>query len=340
MVNYPYHDDCRIFKLGFVWFQRDGAVPRYREGWIGRRGPVEWSARSPDLSRLESFCGKSCIQTYLLLLSMASRQILWRYQTPITKHDRRKVLQTMSTDIYGGDRHWQRWLSTVPPSIPVGNAKHSGPHPVTMRRLSMPQRTVIHVVPTSTSTPTVSPSLPSETRCSTTHTLTHVVPTSTSTPAATTTAVAPAMSTNAASLSLHYSTLDTSSTSILQPELPSIENLSVMTPCASVADFGTQCDLPAICMDEQCVNGRAAINNLRTTVEVLEAEMRNLRETGCGKCGGENGGSKWTVQRGKRRPLKINNRFAALKTDSKESGNNNKTINDRNSRGERINQIR
>ncbi|KAG8301664.1 hypothetical protein J6590_047856 [Homalodisca vitripennis] len=80
-----------------------------------------------------------------------------------------------------------------------------------------------------------------------------------------------------------------------------------MTPCASVADFGTQCDLPAICMDEQCVNGRAAINNLRTTVEVLEAEMRNLRETGCGKCGGENGGSKWTVQRGKRRPLKINN---------------------------------
>ncbi|KAG8301663.1 hypothetical protein J6590_047855 [Homalodisca vitripennis] len=25
----------------------------------------------------------------------------------------------MSTDIYGGDRHWQRWLSTVPPSIPA-----------------------------------------------------------------------------------------------------------------------------------------------------------------------------------------------------------------------------
>ncbi|KAG8305436.1 hypothetical protein J6590_069774 [Homalodisca vitripennis] len=148
-------------------------------------------------------------------------------------------------------------------------------------------------------------------------------------------------STPAASLSPH-SILDTSSTSNLQPELPTIENLvkenailqekidklkeqlrhvidctiendkrllqytdqifvansprSIMTPRASVTDFGTQYDFPAICMDEQCVNGRAVINNLRTTVEVLEAELRNLRETG----------------------------FAALKTDFEESGNKNK----------------
>ncbi|KAG8327243.1 hypothetical protein J6590_024628 [Homalodisca vitripennis] len=79
-----------------------------------------------------------------------------------------------------------------------------------------------------------------------------------------------------------------------------------MTNRASVADFGMQCDFPATCMDEQCVNDRAVINNLRTTVEVLEAELRNLRETGWGK------------------PLKINNRFAALKTDFEESGNKNK----------------
>ncbi|KAG8315880.1 hypothetical protein J6590_063229 [Homalodisca vitripennis] len=99
---------------------------------------------------------------------------------------------------------------------------------------------------------------------------------------------------------------------------------SVMTPRASVADFGTQCDLPAICMEEQCVNSRTDINNLRTTVEVLEAELRTLRGTRCGKCGGEDGGSEWTVQRGKGRPLQINNRFAALKTDIQESGNKNK----------------
>ncbi|KAG8251620.1 hypothetical protein J6590_075508 [Homalodisca vitripennis] len=79
---------------------------------------------------------------------------------------------------------------------------------------------------------------------------------------------------------------------------------SVMTPRASVANF-------TICMDEQCVNGRAVINNLRTTVEVLEAELRNLRVTGCGKCGGENGGSERTVQSGKETPLQINNRPGA-----------------------------
>ncbi|KAG8277702.1 hypothetical protein J6590_037847 [Homalodisca vitripennis] len=37
-----------------------------------------------------------------------------------------------------------------------------------------------------------------------------------------------------------------------------------------------------------CKNERVVINNLRTTVEGLEAELRNLRETGCGQCGGQN----------------------------------------------------
>lgn len=50
-------------------FQQDGAPPhyaapvrrhldmRYPERWIGRRGPVEWPARSPDLNPLDFFCG-------------------------------------------------------------------------------------------------------------------------------------------------------------------------------------------------------------------------------------------------------------------------------------------
>ncbi|KAG8305231.1 hypothetical protein J6590_099165 [Homalodisca vitripennis] len=215
------------------------------------------------------------------------------------------------------------------------------PHPVAMRRLSMPQRSPSAGAPCSlplVAAPTVSPSLPSQT-CSTTPTVTHVVPTSTSTPAAPTSAVAPDMSTPVVSLSPHYSILDTSSTSTLQPELPTIENLvkentilqeqiaelkeqlrhvidhtiendkrllqytgqifivnspqSVMTPRASVADFGTQCDLPAICMDEQCVNGRADINNLRANThysgrghghdsgQPLAASL-TLRTIGCG----------------------------------------------------------
>jgi hypothetical protein len=50
-----------------IWFQQDGAPPHYdirvREfldmtfpgHWIGRRGPIEWPARSPDLSPLDFF---------------------------------------------------------------------------------------------------------------------------------------------------------------------------------------------------------------------------------------------------------------------------------------------
>ncbi|KAG8271045.1 hypothetical protein J6590_070855 [Homalodisca vitripennis] len=89
-----------------------------------------------------------------------------------------------------------------------------------------------------------------------------------------------------------------------------------MTPRASKADFGTQCHFPASCMDEQCVNGLADINNLRTTVEVLKAELRTLRGTRCGKCGG---GGWWIRVDG------------AAKVETKI-----KIINDRNSSGERI----
>ncbi|KAG8257317.1 Cocaine esterase [Homalodisca vitripennis] len=46
---------------------------------------------------------------------------------------------------------------------------------------------------------------------------------------------------------------------------------SAIKPRALVSDFGVQCILPAT----QCVNGHAAIKNLRTTVEVLEAELQN-----------------------------------------------------------------
>ena len=52
---------------GELWFQQDGATPHYavsvrnylnvefRNKWIGRRGEIEWPARSPDLSPLDYF---------------------------------------------------------------------------------------------------------------------------------------------------------------------------------------------------------------------------------------------------------------------------------------------
>jgi hypothetical protein len=50
-----------------IFFQQDGAPPHFalhvreylnnvfRNRWIGRRGPIEWAARSPDLSPLDFF---------------------------------------------------------------------------------------------------------------------------------------------------------------------------------------------------------------------------------------------------------------------------------------------
>jgi len=50
-----------------TWFQQDGAAPHYGRGvrnylneiflnrWIGRRGPIDWPARSPDLTPLDYF---------------------------------------------------------------------------------------------------------------------------------------------------------------------------------------------------------------------------------------------------------------------------------------------
>lgn len=50
-----------------TWFQQDGAAPHYGrdvrayldavfiDQWIGRRGPIEWPARSPDLTPLDYF---------------------------------------------------------------------------------------------------------------------------------------------------------------------------------------------------------------------------------------------------------------------------------------------
>lgn len=55
--------------LDSVWFQQDGAPAhfginvrtllneKFENRWIGRRGTVEWPARSPDLTPLDFFTG-------------------------------------------------------------------------------------------------------------------------------------------------------------------------------------------------------------------------------------------------------------------------------------------
>lgn len=61
-----------------LMFQQDGAPPHYAatvrtfldetfpNRWIGRRGPIEWPARSPDLTPMDFFCGVTLNQKYLL----------------------------------------------------------------------------------------------------------------------------------------------------------------------------------------------------------------------------------------------------------------------------------
>jgi len=63
----PYIDDLPLHDLRNTFFQQDGAPPHFglsvrewldktfQDRWIGRRGPVEWPPRSPDLSPLDFF---------------------------------------------------------------------------------------------------------------------------------------------------------------------------------------------------------------------------------------------------------------------------------------------
>ena len=63
----PILEEAPLARLRDLWFQQDGASAhyklnvrhwldrRFRDQWIGRAGPVEWSARSPDLTPLDYF---------------------------------------------------------------------------------------------------------------------------------------------------------------------------------------------------------------------------------------------------------------------------------------------
>jgi hypothetical protein len=63
----PDLDDVPLQFLAHPWFQHDGAPVhytkqaqqvldrRYPDSWIGRGGPINWSASSPDLTPLDYF---------------------------------------------------------------------------------------------------------------------------------------------------------------------------------------------------------------------------------------------------------------------------------------------
>ncbi|KAG8294627.1 hypothetical protein J6590_099181 [Homalodisca vitripennis] len=47
---------------------------------------------------------------------------------------------------------------------------------------------------------------------------------------------------------------------------------------ASVADCAMQCELPTDCGDQRCADAKGLVASLKTTIEVLEAELNCLRE--------------------------------------------------------------
>lgn len=74
---YPHHQNPQL-PANSLWFQQDGAPPHYARHvreylnnifpnrWIGRRGFLEWPARSPDLTPLDFFCGDTSSQKFTL----------------------------------------------------------------------------------------------------------------------------------------------------------------------------------------------------------------------------------------------------------------------------------
>ena len=93
-----------------LWFQQDGAPPhfaiRVRDWlnahfpgrWIGRRGPVEWPPRSPDLTPLDFFLWghlKSVVYTNRPRTVQALRENIEHACAQITPCVLRRVAQTM-----------------------------------------------------------------------------------------------------------------------------------------------------------------------------------------------------------------------------------------------------
>ncbi|KAG8316853.1 hypothetical protein J6590_040108 [Homalodisca vitripennis] len=79
-----------------------------------------------------------------------------------------------------------------------------------------------------------------------------------------------------------------------------------VTTRAYRAECGIQCELPVACTDELCVEARELVSSLRTTVEVLEAELKCLKGSMASlECGVGGGEVEWTVQRGRRSPLPL-----------------------------------
>ncbi|KAG8243949.1 hypothetical protein J6590_033980 [Homalodisca vitripennis] len=87
---------------------------------------------------------------------------------------------------------------------------------------------------------------------------------------------------------------------------------------ASMTSCSVQCDLPLDCRDQRRAETRDLVDRLKTTIEVLEAELQSLRAPRCGSGEGE-GSSEWTVQTKTRHPISTKNRCDILTTEETDS---------------------
>ncbi|KAG8319530.1 hypothetical protein J6590_089910 [Homalodisca vitripennis] len=114
---------------------------------------------------------------------------------------------------------------------------------------------------------------------------------------------------------LHYTNqVFVAATSLVEsPVRASVADCAVQCdppPRASVADCAMQCELPTDCRDRRCADTRDLVASLKTTIEVLEAELNSLRGKGSSGCTREQP-SEWFVVSGKRRhhPTKTDNKY-------------------------------
>ncbi|KAG8319674.1 hypothetical protein J6590_086594, partial [Homalodisca vitripennis] len=86
---------------------------------------------------------------------------------------------------------------------------------------------------------------------------------------------------------------------------------------ASAADCGVQCDLPSECRDQWCAEIRDLVASLRTTIEVLEAEIQCLKEEGKKSASEREQKELWEVHYNKKRlPKTPNNKQCSPKVSA------------------------
>lgn len=250
-------------------------------------------------------------------------------------------------------------------TVIIGNGKHSGPHPVTMRSLTSPSTP-------RTTTPNTTPNGPSAAESGTSIETALPRPSPVAAAAAVADADLPHTPLNVSSQPTCSNNTSTPlltdielENKLLKDEVCKLKNQlqtlldhsiqndlrlleytdQVFAPnstsseaenVTSKIDTGVQCSMQTECRDSRCAELKSVVCRLRTTIEVLEADNSELKNTlsSCVCKGNDNKNHKtdWVeVRQNKSAPLKVSNSYGVLSDNidrlqsHKKHNSNNKT---------------